>query len=42
MADMLVRLWKLDYAAARRREDEMTEKYGVRVTRLLSPNFKKA
>ena len=39
---MLVRLWKLDFAAARMKEDEMAEKHGVRITRLLSPNFKKA
>lgn len=41
MADMLVRLWKLDYNGFRKKEEAITGITGIRFVRVLSPNFKK-
>lgn len=42
MPDMLVRLWKLDFAGSRAKENEVCGNTGIKINRLLSPNFKKA
>jgi len=39
MPDMLVRLWKLDYAALRQKTAEIERTGGVRIVRPLSPDF---
>lgn len=41
MADMLVRLWKLDYNAFRAKEEEIAKATGIRIVRPLSPGYKK-
>jgi len=41
MGDLLVKLYSLDFEDLREREEELKEKHGIRIVRVLAPDFDK-